>query len=80
MLQTLKKVLQEPGGNTRSKDTQVKNIIIHFGANHLPGDKHKDTAQKTFKLLLRIQYQFSDIFISYFLFWINSKIWKRRFW
>ena len=47
------------------KDSQVKNIIIHVGANHLPRDNPKDTAQRTFKLLVRIQYQFPDIVVFY---------------
>ena len=47
------------------KDTQVKNIIIHVGTNHLSRDNPDDTATKIYKLLVRIQYQFPDTVIFY---------------
>ena len=37
------------------KGTQVKNVIIHVGTNHLPRDNVEDTTKKISKLLLRIQ-------------------------
>ena len=46
-------------------DSQVKNIIIHVGTNHLPRDNPKDTAKEICKLLVRIQYQFPNTVIFY---------------
>ena len=47
------------------KDTRVKNIIINIGANHLSRDNPEDTAKKTCKLLVRIQYRFPNTVIFY---------------
>ena len=50
------------------KGTQVKNIIVHVGTNHLPRDNPENTAKKMCKLLVRVQYHFPDTVI------FNSRI------